>query len=46
MITQERAIAFVKAVRQKQDLVHGQDTHSIPEWVLIIRKQLRKAEDE
>lgn len=45
MITRQHAIEFVSGIRTIQDLKHPGHTHSIPEWILITRRQLQKAED-
>ena len=45
MITQQQAIDYVSGIRTIQDLKHPGHTHTVPEWLLIIRRQLQKAED-
>lgn len=45
MITQNQAIEYVSGIRKIQDLKHPGHTHTVPEWLLIIRRQLQKAED-
>jgi hypothetical protein len=45
MTTREQAIEYVSGIRTIQDLKHPDHTHTIPEWLLIIRRQLQKAED-
>lgn len=45
MTTQKEAVDFIVGIRQIQELKHSGHTHTIPEWLLIIRRQLQKAED-
>lgn len=45
MITRAKAFEFVSSLRDIQDLKHGDDQHTVPEWLIIIRRQLQKAED-
>ena len=45
MITQQQAIEYVSGIRTIQDLKHPGHTHTIPEWILITKRQLRKAEE-
>lgn len=45
MITQNEAIEYVSGIRKIQELKHSGHQHTVPEWMLIIRHQLKKAED-
>lgn len=47
MISQKEAVAAVLQIRQIQDVKHGTEhTHTVPEWILIIDRQLQKAKEE
>ena len=47
MITQQLALQAVAEVRKIQDLKHGKTaTHTVPEWILILERQLQKAKDD
>lgn len=46
MITKQKALEYISEIRTVQDLQHGTDKHTLPEWFIIIRRQLQKAEDE
>ncbi len=47
MITQTRAFDALAQVRLVQELKHGKKhPHTVPEWILIIERQLQKAKDE
>lgn len=41
----KRALEYVESFRLSQERQHKGDLHSIPEWILIARRQLQKAED-
>lgn len=45
MITKKRALKHVGEIRDLQDLKHGKETHTVPEWIIIIRRQVQQAED-
>jgi hypothetical protein len=45
MITRAKAFEYVSALRDIQDIKHGGDKHTVPEWLIIMRRQLQKAED-
>lgn len=44
-VTRNAAIAYVSSVRDLQELKHKGDQHTVPEWLIIVRKQLQKVED-
>lgn len=46
MITQKRAIELVVDIREVQEAKHKNHQHDVPEWILIIRRQLWQAELE
>lgn len=46
MITKEKALEYISEIRTVQDLRRGTETRELPEWFIIIRRQLQKAEDE
>lgn len=43
--TRKAAIAYVESVRDLQELKHTGDKHTVPEWLIITRRQLQKVED-
>lgn len=45
MTTREKALEYVSGIRDVQDAKHPGHTHTLPEWILITRRQLQKAED-
>ncbi len=45
MITRKTAVAYVESVRELQELKHTGHTHTVPEWLIITRRQLQKVED-
>lgn len=45
MVSQREAISYITAIRRVQDLEHPGHQHTIPEWLIIMRRQLQKAED-
>lgn len=45
MITQKKALEAVAQIRHIQDLKHGDEFHTVAEWILITEKQLQKAKD-
>lgn len=45
MIPQKDAIKFIVALREIQEIKHKGDKHTVPEWIIITRRQLQKAED-
>lgn len=44
-VTRNAAIAYVSSVRDIQELQHKDDQHTVPEWLIIARRQLQKVED-
>lgn len=45
MISRQTAIDYVSNLRDAQESEHQGDQHTIPEWIIITRRQLQKAED-
>jgi len=46
MISQKKALEAVAGVRKIQDIKHGDHKHTVPEWLLILEKQLTRAKAE
>ncbi len=44
--TKGQALNYISEIRKIQDLQHGNEIHTLPEWLIIIRNQLQKVEDE
>lgn len=44
-VTRNAAIAYVSGIRDLQELQHKGDQHTVPEWLIITRRQLQKVED-
>lgn len=44
-VTRNAAIAYVSSVRDLQEIQHKDDRHTVPEWLIIARRQLQKVED-
>jgi hypothetical protein len=45
MISRHEAISIVDDICNEQLVKHGTHQHDIPEWLIIIRRQLQKMED-
>lgn len=46
MITRAKAISDITVRYDELDLKHNGDKHSLPEWLLIMRRTLQEAEDD
>lgn len=45
MIPRHEAIFFVDNICNQQKAKHGDHHHDVPEWIIIMRRQLQKVED-
>lgn len=44
-VTRKAAITYVEGIRDLQEIKHKGDKHTVPEWLIITRRQLQKVED-
>ncbi len=44
MISRDLALKTVSTICDEQKTKHGDDNHDVPEWLIIARRQLQKAE--
>lgn len=44
-VTRNAAVQYVTDICDLQKLKHGDDQHTVPEWITITSRQLQKAED-